>query len=164
MSDYARERSTPGIPACQKALLSLTFDGSHLRGSNGMEFPAVSGKPDKQGVFEYALARQQVAYQGPIPEGDYWIQPSQLWENNWFKSLVRTPRASWGNYRLTIHPYPGTQTYGCGGFFLHGGTVPGSAGCIDLVGQMDRFVSRLKQALGGLPECYVQLYVRYPQH
>ncbi|WP_230588129.1 hypothetical protein [Ralstonia solanacearum] len=55
MSDYARERSTPGIPACQKALLSLTFDGSHLRGSNGMQFTAVSRKPDKQGVCSSTL-------------------------------------------------------------------------------------------------------------
>jgi len=84
-----------------------------------------------------------------------------MWENNWFKSALLSPRGAWGNFRLTIHPYPATVTHGRGGFFIHGGTVPGSAGCIDLVAEMDRFVEHLKQELGGLPECYIQLTVRY---
>ncbi|HEY6138895.1 MAG TPA: hypothetical protein VI670_14135 [Thermoanaerobaculia bacterium] len=35
---------------------------------------------------------------------------------------------------------PGTNTYGRGGFFLYGGAVPGSAGCIDMY---DRIVDVL---------------------
>lgn len=84
-----------------------------------------------------------------------------MWENNRFKSLVRTPRSAWGNFRLTIHPYPSTQTHGRGGFFIHGGSVPGSAGCIDLMVNIDKFVERLKDELEGLPECYIPLTVRY---
>lgn len=140
------------------------FDGRTLRAFGAKEamlFPAVSGKRTEKGLFDYSTQRQRIAYQGPIPAGEYWIQPSQLWENNWFKSALRSPRGAWGNFRLTIHPFPSTQTHGRGGFFIHGGAVPGSAGCIDLVTHIDKFVERLKQELGGLPECYIPLTVRY---
>lgn len=124
-------------------------------------FPAVSGKPTAKGRFDYSTERQRIPFHGPIPAAQYWIQPSQLWENNWFKSALHSPRAAWGNFRITIHPYPHTQTHGLGGFFIHGGAAAGSAGCIDLVHYIDRFVERLKQELGGLPECYVPLTVQY---
>ena len=59
---------------------------------------------------------------------------------------------------------PGTQTYGRGGFFIHGGTHPGSAGCIHVTGPdgMETFLADLKAALGGLPRCSVLLIVEYP--
>ncbi len=149
---------------CGRSKISLKFDGKTLQAfgtRKPMLFPAVSGKRNEKGVFDYSNERQRIAYQGPIPAGEYWIQPSQLWENNWLKSRLVSPRAAWGNFRLTIHPYPGTQTHGRGGFFLHGGTAPGSAGCIDLVARIDQFVERLREELGGLPECYIPLTVRY---
>ena len=40
-------------------------------------------------------------------------------------------QGAWGNYRITIHPFTTTETYGRGGFFIHGGDQLGSAGCID---------------------------------
>lgn len=149
---------------CGKANLSLKFDGRTLRAvgtKTPLLFQAVSGQPDDKGRFNYSAERQRVRNQGPIPAGRYWIQPSQLWENNLFKSVLRSPRGAWGNFRITIHPYPSTQTHGRGGFFIHGGTAPGSAGCIDLVRNIDLFVKRLKQELGGLPECYIPLIVQY---
>jgi Protein of unknown function (DUF2778) len=151
---------------CGKSQVTLHFDGSFLqvRGiKTPLVLPAVSGKRTESGKFEYSAERQKVPNQGPIPAGDYWIQPSQLWENNWLKNLVVAPRSAWGNFRLTIHPYPTTQTHGRGGFFIHGGNVPGSAGCIDLTLHIDRFVKHLTANLGGLPECYIPLTVRYPQ-
>ncbi|NML15945.1 DUF2778 domain-containing protein [Azohydromonas sp. G-1-1-14] len=153
------------MPACARSRISLVFDGSFLRATGTKQplmFPAVSGKRNDHGKFDYSPERQKVRNKGPIPEGEYWIQPSQLWENNWFKSLIRTPRSAWGNFRLTIHPYPGTQTHGRGGFFIHGGSVPGSAGCIDLTLGIDKFVKQLRTELEGLPECYIPLSVRYP--
>lgn len=99
--------------------------------------------------------------QGPIPAGQYWVQPSQLWENNWVKNLVTAPRGAWGNFRLTIHPYPLTETHDRGGFFIHGGSNAGRAGCIDLIHYIDKFVQRLTQELGGRPECYIPLTVQY---
>lgn len=45
---------------------------------------------------------------------------------------------------------PGTETYGPGGFFIHGGSHIGSAGCIHVTGDgMETFLADLKQALGG---------------
>jgi hypothetical protein len=162
--NYAEERSNPKAPLCRRSQISLSFDGSFLRAMgtrSGMLFPAVSGKPNEKGQFDYSTERQKIPYKGPIPEGEYWIQPSQMWENNWLKSIIRTPRSAWGNFRLTIHPYPKTITHGRGGFFIHGGTIPGSAGCIDLTKHIDNFVEQLKKELEGLPECYIPLTVRY---
>lgn len=164
MARYSEERSFPGSPMCGRAKLTLKFDGKTLQAVGAKKllvFPAVSGKRTDRGVFDYSTERQKVPYQGPIPAGEYWVQPSQMWENNWLKSLLRSPRGAWGNFRLTIHPYPSTRTHGRGGFFIHGGSAPGSAGCIDLVGNIDKFVERLKQELGGLPECYIPLTVQY---
>jgi hypothetical protein len=164
MASYSEERSIPRSPRCGKSKISLKFDGKTLRAlgtRKPMLFPAVSGKRDGRGLFDYSAERQKIPYQGPIPAGEYWVQASQMWENNWLKSALRSSRAAWGNFRLTIHPYPSTKTHGRGGFFIHGGTVPGSAGCIDLVGHIDKFVEHLSEELGGLPECYIQLTVRY---
>ena len=53
------------------------------------------------------MARQAVAYKGPIPEGEYWIQLDEMWENNTVKSALGiTPRAAWGNYRINYPPLP----------------------------------------------------------
>jgi len=164
MGRYSEERSFPRIPTCGRSPISLTFDGKTLSAFGSklpIFFQAVSGRPDAKGLFEYSTEKQKIPFQGPIPAGEYWVQPSQLWENNWLKSALNSSRSAWGNFRLTIHPYPGTQTYGRGGFFIHGGTAAGSAGCIDLVLNIDRFVEQLKKELGGLPECYIPLTVRY---
>lgn len=165
--NYTEERTPPSVPVCGRTALSLDFDGRYLRGlgmRSAIILPAVSGKPNEKKQFDYSPARQSMPYKGPIPEGEYWIQPDQLWENNPVKSALGiTPRASWGNYRITIHPYPGTKTYNRGGFFIHGGSAPGSAGCIDLTTHMDDFVKELKKELKGLPTCYIPLTVRYPK-
>ena len=42
--------------------------------------------------------------------------------------------ADWGSFRVPIHPESGTNIFGRSGFFLHGGNLPGSAGCIDVGG------------------------------
>jgi len=67
----------------------------------------------------------------------------------------------WGNYRITIHPYPSTKVGDRGGFFIHGGSRPGSAGCIDLTTNMDQFVADLKEAVSPNANCYVSLTVSY---
>jgi hypothetical protein len=164
---YAQERSIPKVPSCRASQIRLTFNGQLLRGygtKSAVAFPAVSGKRDEHGRFDYSSERQKISYAGPIPEGEYWIQISELWQNNWIKSVIRTPRSSWGNFRLAIHPYPTTSTHQRGGFFIHGGTTPGSAGCIDLTSGMDSFIKQLQEELRGQPECYIPLIVRYPAH
>jgi len=120
---------------------------------------AVSGKPHG-GSFDYSAAAQHARGEGPIPEGLYWIDPRQLvdLEDRWFYGLLY--EKAWGTDRVTIHPYPDTETYGRGGFFIHGGTEPGSAGCIDLTTQMRSFASQMKSST---PRgAFVKLNVRYP--
>jgi len=75
-----------------------------------------------------------------------------MWTNRWYKLA---PRAAWGNHRVTLHVYPGTQTFGRGGFFIHGGTHVGSAGCINLHAEMEQFVSDLTKQLDRRGACYV---------
>ena len=153
-SSYEAERGHPSTPACGRSRLALTFNGYVLlaNGSKSMmNYPAVSGRPVGPSEFGYSSERQAIPFQEPIPEGSYWIQPSQLWHNNWLKNMTRSPRSAWGNFRLTIHPLPNTATHGRGGFFIHGGSIPGSAGCIDLTGHMDRFVQDPSNELGGMP-------------
>lgn len=161
---YAAERTIPRHPACAQSRISLVFDGRILsaRGTlEAMTYPAVSGRPLALGRFDYSVDRQKVPDAGPIPEGEYWIQPSQLQANAWYR--VRNPRTAWGDYWITIHPYPSTSTHGRGGFFVHGGHTPGSAGCIDLSIHMNRFIEAIKKELRGLPECFIPLTVRYPK-
>ena len=46
---------------------------------------------------------------------------------------------SWGFSRVWLEPSKETNTFGRDKFSIHGGTVPGSAGCIDLTSSMDDF-------------------------
>jgi hypothetical protein len=161
---YAAERYDATLAHCHA--LSLMFDGSGLTlfesGRLLKTYPAVSGKPiaGKGGStsFNYSRARQKLGGAGPIPEGGYWVNPQELWENAWYKN---GSRGAWGNYRLTIHPFTTTTTHGRGGFFLHGGTTPGSAGCIDLTSAMDLFVAELKKRLGSSRDCQIHINVDY---
>ncbi len=160
---YAAERFNPKVPMCAKSRISLTFNGNFLTMTGGNMpgvFTAVSGKKQHGNIhFLYSPDVQKLRNQGPIPAGIYWVSPAELWERPFYD--IVTSQDGWGNYRLTIHPYPSTQTYGRGGFFIHGGKNPGSAGCIDLWSSADRFFEQLKKELGGNYDCYIQLTVRY---
>lgn len=161
---YAYETIAPVVPSCMKSVISLLFNGESLvmRTASGTlkTYTAFSGKPIN-GKFDYSVDRQKASSLGPIPEGSYWINPSDLWENNWLKSALRTPRSAWGDYRITIRVFPGTQTHSRGGFFIHGGDVAGSAGCIDLTHSMNQFVKDLMNMLGKSKDCYIPLQVTY---
>ena len=89
---YAHERGDPAVAMCGRSALSIHFDGKMLR---------LRG--------------------GPIPAGEYWINPAQLWERPWYGF---GQAGAWGDYRLTLHVMPGTVTHGRGGFFIHGGSPP----------------------------------------
>ncbi|RQS06724.1 DUF2778 domain-containing protein [Burkholderia sp. Bp8991] len=69
--------------------------------------------------------------------------------------------AARGDHRLTIHVMPGTRAFGRGGFFIHGGTNAGSAGCINLHSGMENFVRDIEAATKDAPECYVPLTIQY---
>ena len=50
----------------------------------------------------------------------------------------------WGNNRAWLEPDQHTNTYGRKNFSIHGGSTPGSAGCIDLTSEMDNFSKKIK--------------------
>ena len=144
---YAGDRGDPTVP---KSSYKLLFDAYYLKlmsggGSVLQAWHARSGKPVAK-MFDYTPARQTLAGHGPIPEGEYWIRPDQMSSkpgalDKYFRDAW--PEAGWGNFRVIIHPYPKTVTYGRGGMFIHGGAVWGSAGCVDLTYGIDSFAARV---------------------
>ena len=157
---YSAERYKPKIPTCGPAPFRLRFDDHflHATGQYLAVFHAISGKP-VNGRFIYSTENQKIPDQGPIPESEYWIQPSEIQENTWYR--FRNSQVAWGDFWLTIHPYPKTNTYNRGGFFIHGGNVPWSAGYIDLSIHINTLVKLLRSPLGQFSKCYIPLTVRY---
>lgn len=112
----------------------------------------------------------KVKEQGPIPQGAYTISSIQArtkggdaikycGSKNWvqigkeyndsvkkigdihdFNTGTVQDLIAWGNYRMPITAKTGTNTYGRGSFYIHGGCIAGSIGCIDLLENMDNFV------------------------
>lgn len=155
---YSSERYNPSIAHC--GTLRITFNGSFLElegGSRSYVYVAASGRPIGS-IFDYSQDRQRKQDEGPIPIGIYWINPDEIWENAWYKFASSS---AWGNYRITIHPFTTTETYGRGGFFIHGGDQLGSAGCIDLALSMDRFIEDLRRELGKSRVCQIHVTVNY---
>jgi hypothetical protein len=136
LSRYIDERGSSGLP---DSGVELRFDGRALRAGN-LSWTAVSGRP-VLGNFDYSPQRQRDQGEGPVPEGAYWVDPRQVADlrDRWFYSFRFED--SWGTHRLTIHPLHSTHTFGRGGFFIHGGTSPGSRGCIDLTSEMANFAN-----------------------
>lgn len=112
----------------------------------------------------------KVKDQGPIPQGMYTISSIQarsaggdaikycgtknwvelgkeynesfkkIGDANSFNSGTVQDLMAWGNFRMPITPKAGTNTFGRGSFYIHGGCIAGSIGCIDLLENMDEFV------------------------
>jgi hypothetical protein len=172
--NYESERGNP--PTSQCGSLTLLFDGYYLKlhknGNVKAAWHARSGR-EENGYFNYSGERQIVSSAGPIPQGEYWIKPDEIRPGMF--GDVPAFRRSWGSFRITIHPRPDTVTHGRGGFFIHGGAVFGSAGCIDLSWGMNLFVAQLREELpterapgGGWTggwifstSCHIPLIVKY---
>lgn len=142
---------------------SLTFNGQDLnmyrRGQLQNSIPAMSGKPEYQGI-DY----QKLSNAGPTPEGIYWLEQdnreqssgNHFW-NRGKDSWMRRPNA-WGYSRVPLQPDSMTNTYGRTGMYIHGGNEWGSAGCIDTreyMPQVDNFLDGCQQS--------VPLTVKYNQ-
>lgn len=83
---YSTEISLPTIPICPRSRILLQFNGHFLIMVSGPIthiYQAVSGKPTEALQFDYSSNRQHLSKTGPIPEGNYWIRPSQMWTNHW---------------------------------------------------------------------------------
>jgi hypothetical protein len=107
----------------------------------------------------------KIKEEGPIPVGKYTISQLQKRTNgdatnfiqgktekelynimvndkkghNW-NTGTNCDLIAWGDYRLPISKSGDTNTFGRGSFYIHGGGIPGSIGCIDLLNQMNDFV------------------------
>ena len=115
-----------------------------------ISWDAVSGAKGYQSP-EY----QSVKDKGTIPEGTYVARQSGL---QFYKDISWSDRQrsaiglgtwpgrtdSWGESRVWLEPSRGSNVYGRDNFSIHGGTEPGSAGCIDMTGQIDKFTQWFK--------------------
>ena len=156
----------------------LFFDGNNLhyyRQNKGLVFDAVSGRKNDSGEFIYTNIQQSIESEGPIPEGLYYINPQEI-QSYWKTSIVQKviglfgrgsfPKGpvAWGVERVWIKPEevkvynPITNEYVTrSGFSIHGGLIPGSAGCIDLSGNAQEFFKKLKSSESD----YIRLNVNY---
>ena len=166
---------------CKKngVLIELLFNGLTLSGS-GFSTTAASGRPTavnrtswvssqkilgspafggvrSEYTFDYSAERQQIKDEGPTPEGAYWIEVNERRSARTSKYSHILLRKGWGDFSWSLHPDGSTQTYGRGGFFIHGGFNWGSAGCIDI----KEGDAKLKDFLSGLCDCYVPVKVNY---
>ncbi len=160
--------------------VSLEFDGRFLvlrvvmpGAIRRFSYRAVSGRADNNNSFDYSEERQMQQSVGPIPEGEYYINPQEIQYTD-DRGLVDELKGivgggtfpggegSWGSARVWIKPDPvtvgGTVR---GGFTIHGGSVPGSAGCIDLVEQEDEFFDKLVEYRGDMDK--IELTVDYSE-
>ena len=113
--------------------------------------PATSGRG---GCMNNAsMSCQRMMNEGPIPVGDYHIDPSDMSDPSFPRDVWRNIRpdlpGDWGDFRIKITPGPSTNTHARDGFFLHGGALLGSAGCIDVGGGLlgDERTNLLKLAI-----------------
>lgn len=123
--------------------ICAVFDGKELaiydEGEKVAEFAAVSGKPGYQSP-EYQNKKDT----GPIPEGTYVARKKDFQNRDDYgpiKKYTSWPggERGWGKNRVWLEPSKETNVFGRGGFSIHGGAEPGSAGCIDLTSSMDNF-------------------------
>ncbi len=109
-------------------LHALIFDGKILQYFND-EMRLVGTYNATSGAIN--VTDRTLKGKGPIPFGLYLLYPSEISKTNFIRKFL----GDWGEYRVPLHPTSGTDTFGRGGFFLHGGKRPGSAGCVDVGAQ-----------------------------
>ncbi|TAN62966.1 MAG: hypothetical protein EPN20_10370 [Magnetospirillum sp.] len=148
--------------------VTLEFDGKAVRamdqGKVIRSWAAVSGNSGFQ-----APEFQGLKFKGPLPEGDWQLRQDRYQHIDLRGTIAgifpkdsgisgRWPGSipAWGTERVWLDPAPGTDAKGRDNFSVHGGWVPGSAGCIDMTGQMGDFADWFR-SLGK----DVRLTVRY---
>lgn len=89
------------------------------------------------------------------------MRSSNLSDPTYSGDVARNTTGDWGDWRITLSPLSTTDTMGRSGFFIHGGSTPGSAGCIDIGGGLsgDNDTELVKGAIlcspGGVAELEV---------
>lgn len=110
----------------------IIYDGTKVKVVNSKgevlyEHSATSGK----GKHMNNPKSQHIQNEGPIPEGIYSFKTSDWNAQSPLRQLYNIIRGNgdWGDYNVRLEPitYKGNRH----SFYLHGGSYPGSAGCID---------------------------------
>lgn len=78
-----------------------------------------------------------------------------------FQANTLYSKIGWGNFRAPIKSQSGTETYGRGSFYVHGGSLAGSHGCIDLTDQMEDFAKFYGTWLAANKKQSIELLVNY---
>jgi hypothetical protein len=136
VADEATIRATQATGADR-----LSFDGYTLtwHGSAPSSFTGFSGRADES-------AKESVKEEGPTPQGVYAVDPAAI--------QYLQPSVDWGSHRVRLDPYKATvdrMTTCFGlvrtGLYIHGGSVTGTHGCIELNDDADEnaFFKKLKQ-------------------
>jgi len=139
---------------------SISFNGSSLNtfDQNGRpvaSYPAVSGKSSSCQCSE----DMNIPDYGPTPEGPYTVNPADTNHWSFLKGLGGWgSRIGWGNQRTLLVP-TGHNALGRTQMYIHGGSFPGSIGCIDLTNQNDAFHDWLSRQSGPVP-----VAVNYPDN
>lgn len=150
--------------------LDLNYQKTDSRGNISpalFSVPAVSGQPDVNGNFDYSQGRQEMVGVGPLPEGNYKIDPAGIQTLSLGDDIIGTAGAftqllgkkvgawpggnySWGMSRLDITPKSvDVNGVSRSGFTIHGGQKAGSAGCIDCMRSETLFFDKLQKHSSG---------------
>lgn len=124
----------------------IDFDGSEVRvsGTSPVTYRAISGlmahNRHAGGVDYTGPEHQYLANKGPIPEGTYYLNPSEVESN----PPGTFPTRGWGHFRTRLHETMGTNLWRraaserTGGFYLHqDADHNGTAGCIGIWEDLD---------------------------
>ncbi len=132
----------------------ITVD-PELKGRFPYTMPASSGRVDCD-------CDETVRDKGPIPFGNYYLYAKDLTNPGLVGDIARNLRGDWGDWRAPLVPTKGTKIHGRDGFFLHGGGIKGSAGCIDVGGGFlgNEYTDRLLLDILNDPDGKVQVRVR----
>jgi len=156
--------------------------------SGRTKFNTFGDKNSEQLVKKYGGKNAEfmkIKEQGPIPAGDYTVSQIQKRTNgnatdfiqkksdkelydimmndkghNW-NTGTKSDFVAWGDYRLPITKFGETETFGRGSFYIHGGGIPGSIGCIDLLNQMNDFVKYFETWKNNSKNKIMKLKVKY---
>ena len=150
----------------------LLFDGIHLsiivHNEIIASFNAYSGKGIRgydQKCFPLDKESQKKPNFGPAPEGKYIVNINEIHS---FVSFFENPihrfrrwpggTSSWGKERVAIKP---TFHSNRSGLTIHGGSDPGSRGCIDLLHNEVKFFELLRKYTSDYGQEKVELDVNY---